>query len=258
MRITGMRRVPVQATHRALDRRTLLKLITVGPLSLSGCSTSALPTRPPSAVPGRAFYVAANGSDDADGLSPATAWKSINQVNAQLDNGTIRAADSVLFESGQTFFGKLRPPAGRQVGSGYLTFGSFPGTGHTGRPVISSYKVLNKPGGWRQIGATTWAADVSTKAIGRTHTGYDGSQGGGDNIGFLKVDGKIHGKRVWAPADLLEQWDFYCADGTLTVCSFADPTTLASDIRAACDGACISLTDSLHVTGLRFEGSGGH
>lgn len=245
-------------THRTWNRRDLLKLIALAPVSASGCDTSPSPVPPPVAVGGRSFYVSAQGSDDADGLSPAAAWKSISQVNAQLDDGTVRPTDTVLFESGRTFFGKLRPPAGRPVGAGYLTFGSFPSTGSRDRPVISSYKVLNQPGGWRQVDATTWTVDVSSDAGGRTHTGYDGGQGGGDNIGFLKVDGTIQGNRVWRPTDLLAQWDFYCSEGTLHVRSTTNPTTLARDIRAACDGACVSLTDSLRVTGLRFEGSGGH
>jgi hypothetical protein len=245
---------PFHSAHRLFDRRGLLKMIALAPIPLAGC----VPSAPAVDIPGRYFHVSTEGSDDADGLSPATAWKSINQVNAQVSNGTVRPADSVLFESGQTFFGKLRPPGGRPVGGGYLTFGSFPGTGRQDRPVISSYKVLNHPGAWQQVDATTWTLDISSDAYGRTHAGYDGSQGGGDNIGFLKVDGKIQGNRVWRTADLLAEWDFYCSDGALTVRSSADPSTVSRDIRAACDGACVSLTDALRLTGLRFEGSGGH
>ena len=242
-----------------MDRRDLLKLIALAPMPLPACASSAA-TAPPAASPGsgRSFHVSPGGNDQADGLSPATAWTSIGHLNARLADGTVRRTDTVLFESGRTFFGKLRPPTGGGDGAGYLTFGAYRGTGGDQRPIISSYKVLNEKGGWRRLGPTTWAVDLSAGAHGLTHTGYDGAQGGGDNIGFLKVDGTIHGNRVWQPGDLAAQWDFYCSTDTLHVHSTAEPTTLAADIRAACDGACVSFADSLRVTSLRFEGSGGH
>lgn len=242
-----------------MDRRNLLKLIALAPVPASACvSSPATPAAlPASPGDGRSFHVSTDGNDGADGLSPATAWRTVGRVNARMADGTVRPTDAVLFESGQTFFGKLRPRAGGPAGAGYLTISSFPGTGDGHRPIISSYKVLNERGAWRRVNATTWTVDLSAGAYGRTHTGYDGAQGGGDNIGFLKVDGTIHGNRVWQPGDLGAQWDFYCETDTLYVHSTADPTTVARDIRAACDGACVSFADSLRVASLRFEG-GGH
>jgi hypothetical protein len=100
--------------------------------------------------------------------------------------------------------------------------------------------------------------DLSPTMAGVRHSGYDGAQGGGDNIGFLKIDEVIQGRRVWRPADLVEQWDFYCADNVLSVKSTDNPTALSGDIRAACDADCISMENSLRITGLRLEGGGGH
>jgi hypothetical protein len=50
-----------------------------------------------------AYYVDAAGSDAADGLSPATAWASVNRVNSV----GLAAGDSVAFAAGQTFAGTL-------------------------------------------------------------------------------------------------------------------------------------------------------
>jgi hypothetical protein len=51
----------------------------------------------------RKFYVRANGNDAMDGLSEATAWKTISRVNqADLDPG-----DHVLFEGGSQFSGSI-------------------------------------------------------------------------------------------------------------------------------------------------------
>jgi hypothetical protein len=53
------------------------------------------------------YYVAANGSDSASGLSAGQAWDSINRVNAQ----KLKAGDKVLFEGGKTFQGSLYIPS---------------------------------------------------------------------------------------------------------------------------------------------------
>src|SRR5687768_4755262 len=45
------------------------------------------------------YYVSATGNDVADGLSPATAWQSIDRAN-QVD---LNGGDKVLFEGGKTF-----------------------------------------------------------------------------------------------------------------------------------------------------------
>ncbi|MBR3874315.1 MAG: hypothetical protein IKJ26_09140 [Clostridia bacterium] len=52
---------------------------------------------------GTAYYVSNNGSDDSDGLSPETAWATLNKVNtANLSRG-----DGVYFERGGTWRGQL-------------------------------------------------------------------------------------------------------------------------------------------------------
>lgn len=238
-----------------MHRRNLLKLLALAPTPvLTNCAAGG----PAGAGPGKVFYVSPRGDDRASGLSQGSPWRTISQVNSQLAKGTIGVFDTVLFECGQTFFGKLRVPANRPTGGGYLTFGSYPNGGDRRRPVISSYTLLNDASAWRQAGPNIWATDLSPRRGAGPERGYDGAQGGADNIGFLRVDGKIHGRRVWVQDDLLEQWDFRCAPNTLYVRSSANPATLAKDIRASCDGHCIALGNSVQVTGLRLEGSGGH
>jgi hypothetical protein len=222
----------------------------------SGCSS---PVPEPSTSPGRVFYVSPTGDDAATGLTKDRAWKTITHLNAQFASGVVGGGDSVLFECGQTFYGKIRPPAGAaERAANYLTIGSYPSGGNRRRPTISSYKLLNNASGWRQADDTTWTIDLSPPMAGIRHSGYDGAQGGGDNVGFLKIDEAIQGKRVWRLADLVEQWDFYCANHVLSVKSTDNPTALSGDIRAACDGDCISMENSLRITGLRLEGGGGH
>jgi len=48
-----------------------------------------------------AYYVSPGGSDAADGLSPASAWKTVAPVNAK----DFAPGDQVLFQGGSTFNG---------------------------------------------------------------------------------------------------------------------------------------------------------
>lgn len=61
-----------------------------------------------STITGKTYYISPNGNDSADGLSPATAWKTIDKLKgAALGNG-----DGVLFERGGLFRGKFSAVSG--------------------------------------------------------------------------------------------------------------------------------------------------
>jgi len=51
------------------------------------------------------YHVSNSGHDDADGLTPSTAWTSLDRVN----QANFQPADRILFESGGTWSGRLRP-----------------------------------------------------------------------------------------------------------------------------------------------------
>ncbi|WP_224490084.1 immunoglobulin-like domain-containing protein [Robertkochia flava] len=50
------------------------------------------------------YYIASEGDDTADGLTPATAWATINKLN----NVNFKPGDSILFKSGDIFNGQLK------------------------------------------------------------------------------------------------------------------------------------------------------
>ncbi len=54
-------------------------------------------------VPGADYHLSPQGDDSHDGLTPATAWRTIGRVNGT----TLEPGDRVLFEGGQTFPGTL-------------------------------------------------------------------------------------------------------------------------------------------------------
>lgn len=83
------------------------------------------------AVSGTLYYVSNEGNDDNDGLSPATAWKTLEKVNGGSGNvkgaKILKAGDVVLFRRGDIFRGQLIA----KKGVTYSTFGEGP------KPVIS-------------------------------------------------------------------------------------------------------------------------
>jgi hypothetical protein len=236
-----------QGSIYPVRRRDLLRLLTV---SGAGVLTGADSVR--RAAGEDRFYVSATGDDAADGRSPATAWRSVSAVNARLADGTVAHPATVAFERGATFHGKLRAPQRAPTTRGYLSFGAY-GPGSKPRPVISGYVDLSGPSAWRSAGGGNWLAD-----LGAPHRGYDGAQGGRDNIGFLKVDDTIRGRRVWQLTALRGPWDFHCDGHLLHVRASANPGTLARRIEAACDGDAITVGNALWISDLVLTGSGGH
>ena len=51
----------------------------------------------------KTYFVSPDGNDAADGLSVATAWKSLEKVNSV----EFQPGDKILFESGKTWYGQL-------------------------------------------------------------------------------------------------------------------------------------------------------
>lgn len=190
------------------------------------------------------FYVSASGDDTADGLSKDTAWASIDKVNSHLPSGSV-----ALFRRGDTFYGELEPPANSWLGA----FGSG------SKPVISMYKLLNRPDGWIQHSANIWKIGLAST---NSHGGY--SFTGDADIGHLVVDGKIKAGKKKKFAELAYTWDFWSENRSqiLYVAAHENPTKLARSIRAAPrgrSGAAIRCNhDSINVRDLHVTGSGGH
>jgi parallel beta-helix repeat protein len=105
-----------------------------------------IPPSPPASAPappavtsypaGSHFVDANDGNDANDGLSPATAWKTVSKVNGV----RLSPGDAVLFKRGQTFYGALTV---NQSGTSAnpITFGAY-GSLST-RPVISGFETLS-------------------------------------------------------------------------------------------------------------------
>jgi hypothetical protein len=213
-----------------------------GDVDSSG-STSPIPT----------FYVSAVGSDDADGLSPETSWATIPKVNSSLP----RDRSIVLFRRDDTFYGEFAPPFGCEVGA----FGAGE------RPILTMFKLLNRPDGWTEYASDVWRIDLGSPD---THDGYVATDDA--NIGYLMIDGTVMPALKLSISDLAAPWDFYCdiPNHALYVAASSAPTALTADIKAAPNGNAYGNTGrilycgqgfnnihDLHITGTGGCGIGG-
>lgn len=99
------------------------------------------------------YYIAANGSDNNNGLSQATPFLSIAKINSV----TLQAGDKVLFRKGDTFRGTLQL---KQSGTATspITVDAY---GSGDKPILSGSVSVT---GWVSIGGNIWQATCSACA----------------------------------------------------------------------------------------------
>ena len=142
------------------------------------------------------YYVDPSGSDASNGLTPATAWRTIAKVNAT----TLSPGQSVGFKSGGLWRDILIPNNSGTAGSP-ITYGAY-GTGE--KPVISGANLKNS--GWTQISPTVWQSSVTTEPK------------------LVFFDGTA-GTKVASVAVITSPGQWYWASSVLHVYSASDPAT---------------------------------
>lgn len=209
------------------------------------------------------YYVAANGLDTNDGLSPETPWQTIKKVNQ-----CVKTSDTVKFRRGDTFYGRIESPNGfklyedaymekdshkrftaPEVPTLYTTYGEGK------KPVISQYKTAKK-GVWEQVSEKIWSLDFSD---GSRFTGSPDNTNG--NVGFIKADGKIYGRKFFALDELQQQWDFFTSEDdnlTLYVYSEKNPDEISDSILFTFECSCFWISTGIEVENLVFTGCGGN
>ena len=103
---------------------------------------------------GRNFYVSESGNDDADGLSPATAWRSLEKVNST----ALGYADTVRFFAGEVFRGHLEPQSGRSGES--VVYTSY---GEGTKPVIEPSWDASSVDDWVKVGRKLWKCEKPSR-----------------------------------------------------------------------------------------------
>ena len=190
-------------------------------------------------------YLSSDGDDGADGRSPERAWRTLGRLNASLPPG-----GEARLRRGDVFFGGLDVKGG--IDAGHPTVVTVYGTGP--RPEISRYKIA-KPveSAWENVTGAVWRIDL------RDPSRFSGDVESADaNVGFLRVNGTIHGTKRRSAAEL-STWLEFCHDGGHAyVWSGFCPAALSPDFRFACNGRGLALKSNTVVSNLVVRGCGGH
>jgi hypothetical protein len=143
------------------------------------------------------YYVdATNGSDNGDGLSAATAWKTIAKVNGS----SLLPGDAVLFKRGETWRESLVVPSSGTAGNP-IRFDAF---GQGPAPTITGY--LDLPASaWSVDAGNVWKATLTSSSM---------------NFVLL---GTIWGTKQTSKANVVSDRDWYFAGNTLYVFATSNP-----------------------------------
>ena len=188
------------------------------------------------------YYISNLGDDKNDGLSPETPIATIPRANA-----LVRGGDTLRLKRGDTFYGRIKPPAGPDLD--HMT--TYEPYGDGEKPVLSQYKKA-LPGVWEEDKGL-WRLDLTdtTKFAGNV---FDINS----NVGFIKVDGVIFPRKKYEFDKLERQWDFINDSKYVWVKSEKCPDELAESIEFACQIGCIGFADNLRVTDIVIRGTGAH
>jgi len=191
-------------------------------------------------------YFSNAGDDAADGLTSATAWKSLEKLNADLPAG-----GEARLRRGDVFYGRAVLKAGhdREHPTVLTAYGEGPA------PEVSAYKIA-RADTWVATGTNNlWRIDL---ADGKS---YDGNRMSADaNVGFLKVDGQVFAWKRFAKngGKLEKQWDFMNDGRSLTVWSERNPAEMAREIKIAVCMGTIPFTDNIELRDIAVRGTGAH
>ncbi len=181
-------------------------------LILSALLLAAACTVPTVYLPEGVYYVdSESGDDNADGLSPDTAWRSLDKLSY-----TVTAPGSqILFKSGLVFRGSLQPSSGTALKPVvYSTYGGEQ------KAYIQNSIDLGAEDDWTQAGAGVW------RAAGTVF---------GDDVGNIIFDGTICAVRKWSVTGLTDQNDYYFDRfwKVLYLKSSTNPAALHASVEAA-------------------------
>jgi len=93
------------------------------------------------------YYVAANGRDENDGLSPERPWL----TPARVSTADLAPGDTVRFRRGDVWRGQIRPKSGTE--GAVVTYTSY---GDGPKPVILGSMDLSSPDVWTPVGENLW------------------------------------------------------------------------------------------------------
>ncbi|MBI5832509.1 MAG: hypothetical protein HZB16_09415 [Armatimonadetes bacterium] len=115
---------------------------------------------------GATYHLAADGSDTADGTTPASAWRTLTRASS----ATLQPGDRLLLRRGDIFRGSLRARSGREGAP--VTYGAY---GQGAKPIIQGSVAKDSPADWRDEGNGVWSTGWRARAEDRLPTDLTGA-----------------------------------------------------------------------------------
>ena len=176
-----------------------------------------------------AYYIdAAEGNDAWDGRSPASAWRSLEQVN----RASLQPGDAVLFRRGCRWRDQLVPHSG--AAGAPVTYGAF---GQGPKPLLLGSVALDALSDWRQLEDGLWTTNTSKDVLSV-------------DVGNIVFDhGAAIGVKKWSRSELQEPGDyFYDPDARRVLLrSDGNPASRYHSIELALKRHIISQSGKQHV-----------
>ena len=162
------------------------------------------------------YYVdATGGSDGNDGLSQATAWKTVAKVNGS----TFSPGDQILFRRGGVWNESLVPPSSGTSGNPII-FDAY-GTGEA--PTLTGYAGL-AAANWTLDSGNIWKTSITATSFSYVLFGWIGSNG---TVGSVWGTKFTSGKSA-----LVAPYQFYFSTNVLYVHSPSNPATYYGSMAA--------------------------
>lgn len=202
---------------------------------------------------GKTFYISPNGNDENDGLSPETAWQTLNRLQTFDAMRLLKAGDTVRFERGGEWRGTLICRPG-------VNYGAY-GTGS--KPILNASKKNYADASlWTETDVpNVYKCTDRLDNVGIIVYNYSGVLGNyEETVGFLQVVG-VDGFTGYK--DLYKDLTF-CSDlntGELYVCSTGgNPGTRFQSMEIGANVTMLSVQEPGNVTvdNLTFRFTGGH
>ena len=170
------------------------------------------------------YYVSNSGSDSNDGKSKSSSWQTLGKVNS----ASLAPGDTVLFKSGDSWYGQLTPKSGSS--SSRITYGAY---GSENKPLIHSSLTKMNTDDWLDQGSNKWrSADTYSSEIGNV---------------FL--NGFLCGVRKYSDGALTAQGFFYYNTSSkyITIYSKGNPASYYSDLKLLSAVILVSMNDKSNI-----------
>lgn len=168
-----------------------------------------------------------------------------------LNKKVIRSGDTILFKSGDTFFGSINFPI-INIDGRVITISSY---GEGELPTICSYKLVSNV--WQESSDGIYRVDIKNS---NNFEGYQSDDKNSFNVGFLEdKNGKKYFNKKSSIENCTEDYDFYSdGDGNLYMKLSENPYKVLGELKVVVRNNLLYLSSNMVVENLRFAYSGGH